>query len=147
MCGKPPEPYRTTMGLFDSFGKMLNVNEFVANLTGYLENRLALAKVEMRQEISDAIGKLMFFLVIAFVGVMALIMTSITLGAFLNFIFNSQFLGYLIVAFLYITTFGLLMRFREHPTVKGKINNAISRFFKEKNKLNTDESQQSSNTQ
>lgn len=135
------------MGLFDSLGKMLNVNEFVANLTGYIENRLALAKVEIRQEISEAISQLIYFLIIAFVGVMGLIMTSVALGAFLNFILNSQFLGYLIVAFLYITTFGLLVRFREHPTVKGNINNTISRFFKDKNKQNTNESQQSSNTQ
>lgn len=129
------------MGLFGSLGKMLNVDELISNLTGYVEARLALAKIEIRDEISQAIAKLIYFAIVAFIGALAIIFLSISISILLNLLFKSTFLGYLIVAFLYMITFALLARFKEHPAVTRRLNAIFARFFSTSKQSKADEHQ------
>lgn len=121
---------------------MLNIDQLVSNLTGYVEARLALAKVEIEAELKQALTKFIYFAILALFGLLGLLFLSVAIANILNSVIGSTFLGYLIVAFLYMSIFALLAYFREHPKLQAQIDRFVSRFFKtQHNKSKTNEYQ------
>ena len=99
---------------------MTEAKEHLDELKGlaldYIEARIELVKIEATEKIARVLGTIftlfILFMVLAFV----LIAFSILVGAFLNHLINSTYVGYLIVTIVYLIEFILLYTQRKKVT-------------------------------
>ena len=93
--------------------KFLKLDSLVSNLTGYVEARIALMKVEIREDVAKAISRGMVLVALLFMGFLFLVFFSIGLAQFLNTYFEYSYAGYWIVAGIYGSFFLLLLLFKK----------------------------------
>jgi uncharacterized membrane protein YqjE len=97
----------------DTLFKFLRLDNLVANISGYLESRLELYKIEIREDIGKALAKAMVYGVLGVFAFLFLIFFSIGLAHFINLYFYVSYAGYWIVAALYALVFILVIIFRK----------------------------------
>ena len=105
--------------------KFLRIDAIIENLTGLIEARLALAKLELKEEVAKAGARIIAGVVLAFLLVMIIIFVSITLAAWLNYLLDSMFFGYLIVTGFYLLILILLITFKAHIWLQQKIEGML----------------------
>ena len=105
--------------------KFLRIDAIIESLTGLIEARLELAKLELKEEAAKAGARIIAGIVLAFLLVMIIIFVSITLAAWLNFLLDSMFLGYLIVTGFYLLVLVLLIAFKAHKWLQQKIEGML----------------------
>lgn len=92
------------MKLFD-FDKLINT------LTGYIETKLELLKMDIQEGLSVAITKLVLYSLIAILGLFVLLFLFLGLSQWLNQLLESVFWGYfLVAAFFGLGLFLVLIR-------------------------------------
>ena len=105
--------------------KFLRIDAIIENLTGLIEARLELAKLELKEEIAKAGARIIAGIVLAFLLVMIIIFVSITLAAWLNYLLDSMFFGYLILTGFYLLVLVLLIAFKAHKWLQQKIEGML----------------------
>ena len=105
--------------------KFLRIDAIIENLTGLIEARMELAKLELKEEVAKAGARIIAGVVIAFLLVMIIIFVSITLATWLNYMLDSMFFGYLIVTGFYLLVLGLLIAFKAHVWLQQKIEGML----------------------
>ncbi|HRI78592.1 MAG TPA: phage holin family protein [Cyclobacteriaceae bacterium] len=98
----------------ESILKFLKLDSLVNNLTGYVEARINLMKVEIREDVSKAISQGMVMVALFFMGFLFLVFFSIGLAQFLNTFFEYTYAGYWIVAGIYGSIFLILLLFKKN---------------------------------
>jgi uncharacterized membrane protein YqjE len=93
--------------------KFLRLDNFVSNLTGYVEARLELLKTEIREDIAKALARTMMTVALLLMGFLFLVFFSVGLAHFISQYFAAPFAGYWIVAGIYGFLFLLLILFRK----------------------------------
>jgi uncharacterized membrane protein YqjE len=63
--------------LRDSIAKFFKVDSFISNLTGYVETRIELLKVEAKEELSKGLSSVLLYLMMAFAFTLVVIFISI----------------------------------------------------------------------
>ena len=101
--------------------KFFKVDAIIENLTGLIEARLELAKIEIKEEVARTGARIIAGVVFAFLGVMIVIFLSISLATWLNYIIGSIFLGSVIVTVFYLLVLVLLVVFKVHVWLQEKI--------------------------
>ena len=71
------------------------------NLTGYVEARVELLKIEIREDIARVLAKAIVVIMVAVLAMIFLLFLSIGLAHYLNTFFQQAQVGYWIVASLY----------------------------------------------
>lgn len=99
--------------LKDTIFKFLRLDGLVGHLSGYMEARIELLKIEIREDVAKTLANAMIFGVVFFFGFMFMIFFSIGLAHFLNQYFNESFIGYWIVAGLYLVGFLIFLTFKK----------------------------------
>ncbi|MBY0433645.1 MAG: phage holin family protein [Cyclobacteriaceae bacterium] len=99
--------------LSETILKFLRLDNFVQNLTGYVEDRIELMKLEIREDVAKAVARGMVMIALFFMVFLFLIFFSIGLAHFFNQYFTSSYAGFWIVAGIYGVTFLLLLIFRK----------------------------------
>lgn len=89
----------------DRILKFLRLDGIISNLSAYVETRVALVKLEIREEVASVLSKGLILMVIFMIGFMFLLFLCIGLANYLNVVLESQFGGYMIIALF----FGLLL--------------------------------------
>ena len=114
------------MEIKDKLGliKLLKLDKILDNLVGYVETRLELYKIQFKEEIARAIGVLALIMISVAVFGLMVVFLSLAVANQLNSIWNSTFLGFLVVAVVYFVLGVLIVKYR----VK-MILNWIYRFF------------------
>ena len=92
--------------------KFLHLDNLVQNLNNYVEARIELIKVEIREDVSKAIARGMVIMALFFIGFLFLIFLSVGLAHYLNRFFEGAYGGYWSVAGIYGATFLLLLVFK-----------------------------------
>ncbi len=105
--------------------KFLRIDAIIENLTGLIEARLELAKLEIKEEVAKAGAKIVAAIIFSFLLVMIIIFFSISVGAMLNGILESNFLGYAIVTGFYILVLVLLITFNAHKWLQRKLEDVL----------------------
>jgi uncharacterized membrane protein YqjE len=105
--------------------RFLKIDSIIENLTGLIEARLALAKLEVKEEIAKLGARIIAGVVFAFLAVMIVIFFSITAAALLNTFLDSLWLGYAIMTGFYLLVIILLVVFKVHITLQQKIEDAL----------------------
>lgn len=84
------------------------------SLSGYIETRIGLVKIEFKEELAKTVAKLIIILILSLLFLLFIAFVSLTAGAWLNTIIDSQFLGYAIIAGFYLILFLLIFIFRNN---------------------------------
>jgi len=120
--------------------KLFDIDKLLDTLTGYLETKLEIFKLDLKEEIASIISKIIIYLIIGLLGIIALAFTLLAVAEFLNDYFESSYIGYLInVGFLVITS-GLLYLRKDKlgQAIWEQIDNDDQVLKKEKNHRNRD---------
>jgi uncharacterized membrane protein YqjE len=115
----------------NSITKFLKLDNLIANLTGYVETKVELLKVELKEDLASGIGTAINYLILAFV--FALVILFISMGTALMLAENlGNFYGFGIVATFYLIIGLILLGNRK--TLTKKFTKQISENFKKKKK-------------
>lgn len=98
--------------LKDTIFKFLRLDGVFNHLSGYVEARIELLKIEIREEVAKVVANAMIYAVVFFFATMFMVFLSVGLAHFLNQYFNESYLGYWIVAGLYLVGLLVFMIFR-----------------------------------
>lgn len=105
--------------------KFLKIDSIIEHLTGIIEARVELAKIEIKEEVSKIGARIIAGVVFAFLAVMIIILLSISVAAWINFMLESGYWGYFIVTGFYLLTLILLIAFKVHIRLQKKIESAL----------------------
>ena len=96
-------------GLF----RFLQVDKIIDHLIGYVETKLDLYKIQFKEEIVKAIGALAIIMILVAVFGLMIVFLSLAIANHLNFILDSNFIGFLIVAIIYLIAGILILIYRD----------------------------------
>lgn len=89
----------------DRILKFLHLDEIIKNLSGYVETRVALVKLEIREEVAGVLSRGLMIMLVFMIGFLFMLFLCIGLAEYLNTLLESQFAGYLLMALF----FGLVL--------------------------------------
>ena len=96
----------------DSLSKFFKVDSLLGNLTGYLETRVELLKIEVKEDLAKSLAKGISYLLIAFIFALFIIFLSIAAALFVG-AWLGNFAGFSIVGLVYLITGFILWLSRE----------------------------------
>lgn len=113
----------------ESILKFLKLDSLVNHVTGYVEARIELMKVEIREDIAKTVARAIVMITLILVGFLFLLFLSIGLAHFITSYLHSAYLGYWSVAGMYGLVFLLLYFFRKpiYAAFESKMAEAIKR--------------------
>lgn len=113
----------------ESILKFLKLDSLIGHVTGYVEARIELMKVEIREDIAKSMARAIVLLTLILVSFLFLLFLSIGLAHFITSYVHSAYLGYWSVAGLYGILFLLLFLFRKniYAAFESKFAEAIKR--------------------
>ena len=114
----------------DSLAKFFKVDSLISNLTGYVETRIELLKMEAKEELSKSISAILIFLLIAFIVSVVIIFFSIGIA----FVLSERvggFYGFSIVALFYLVIAVVLLL--NQKSLRKKLEKKIGVGLKNKN--------------
>jgi uncharacterized membrane protein YqjE len=85
----------------DSLIKFLRLDNLVDNLSGYVEARIDLLKIEIREDVAKVLAQGLVVGAVLLLALMFLLFFSIGLANYLNTFFTNIYAGYWIVAGIY----------------------------------------------
>jgi hypothetical protein len=97
----------------DRILKFLHLDGLLNNLSGYLEARVALVKIEIREEVAGVLSRGLMIMLIFMVGFLFILFLSVGLAQYLNTLLESRFAGYMIVALFFGLLLGVLLLLRK----------------------------------
>ena len=91
----------------DTLSKIVKVDNLINNLTGYVESKVELLKIEVKEELARSLAKVVAYLLIAFIIALFIVFISVAVGLHLAGIYG-PFTGFAIVAGVYLIA-GLIL--------------------------------------
>ena len=93
----------------DDTSKTPRNDSLIGNLTGYLDTRIDLVRLELQQKVSAMLVGTIHGVALAMLGLLFIIFVSIFAGLALNSALNSTFWGFGVVAGIYLLLLVLLL--------------------------------------
>lgn len=87
--------------LRDTIAKFFKVDSLIGNLTGYVETRIELLKIEAREEFAKAIARIIVYLTLSFLAAVVIIFFSMGVAVWLSELVGG-FAAFAIVAGFYL---------------------------------------------
>ena len=92
------------------FFRLENLSE---NLSGYVEARVELLKLEIREEVAKAMTRVMVLGIMILMAVLCIVFASLGLALYLNGFFEGAHIGFFIVGGIYLILLVLFMSIRK----------------------------------
>lgn len=110
--------------------KLFDLDKLLNTLTGYIETKVELLKLDAKEELESLIGKLIVFFIIAICFLLAISLVSFGLAAILNNFLDSAYLGYMILGVVYMVLGlivyqkkdGMMAKFKERSRREQNVN-------------------------
>jgi uncharacterized membrane protein YqjE len=99
--------------IFESILKFLKLDSLVQHVTGYVEARIELMKVEIREDLAKSMARAIVLVTLILVSFLFLLFLSIGLAHFITSYTQVAYIGYWSVAGIYGLLFLLLFLFRQ----------------------------------
>jgi hypothetical protein len=113
----------------DTLSKFFKVDSLLSNLTGYVETRVELLKIEVKEDVAKGLAKAISYLFIAFI--VALFITFLSIAAALLISQElGTFAGFFIVALAYLLT-GLIFWLSREKLIS-KLEKRFALMFRKK---------------
>lgn len=113
----------------DSISKFFKVDSLISNLTGYVETRIELLKIEIKEELSKSLSTVIVFLLMAFVFGVFIVLISVAVAMQISTQWGG-FAGFAIVSGFYLILGIVLLASR--ATIIKKLEQKLSSLFKKK---------------
>lgn len=114
--------------------KILKLDNIFNSLTGYVETKIDYYKIQFKEEVSRALGLLIFIYLFSLILVLFLIFFSFFAVAVINHLMESQYMGFLIVAGIYLILAAFLYAYREKLILSKVMKEIFKETEKDKNK-------------
>jgi uncharacterized membrane protein YqjE len=114
----------------DSISKFFKVDTLLNNLTGYVETRVELLKIEVKEELSKSLSKAVLYFFIAFFFALFLVFLSIALALLISARLGG-FAGFSIIGGFYLITGFIFLLTREK--IISKLEKRFTLMFRKKN--------------
>lgn len=85
----------------DTLFKLFKLENIAFNLTGYVESKLELFKLEIRTDVTKALSRAMTLIFLALLGFLFLLFLSLGLAYLINSFFEAQYVGFFVIALFY----------------------------------------------
>jgi uncharacterized membrane protein YqjE len=115
----------------DTIAKFLRLDGIMSNLTGYIEARIELMKMEIKEDVAKALSKAIVYAIIGFVVTLFVLFISMAV-AYKIAEATSLFTGFTIVAGFYLLVGAALWMIRDN--LKKKMETQFNENFKLKKK-------------
>jgi uncharacterized membrane protein YqjE len=115
--------------LKDSVLKFLKLDSVIENLTGYVESRIELTKIEIREEIAKALSKAALYILMGTVFILFVVFISVSLAHLIGKSIGA-FGGFAVVAGFYLLLGLLLYAFRD--AINDKLQEYMAESMKKK---------------
>jgi F0F1-type ATP synthase assembly protein I len=92
---------------------LLNLDRLLQNVTRFVEIKLEIYELRLKEQLSETLSNLVVLLFVMLVGFVGLVFLSLALGLFLNDLFQSNFIGLLIVGLIYLIAGFIVYRFKD----------------------------------
>jgi uncharacterized membrane protein YqjE len=100
-------------GLVETLAKFLKLDGLLENLTGYVEARVKLLKLEVREEVAKIMTQGLLLGLLSLVAFLFIVFISIGIALFINQYFTENYVGFVCVAGFYLLFFILTYSFRK----------------------------------
>ena len=110
----------------------LKFDSIIENLSGYVEKRLALYKIEIKEDLAIAGAKLVVVLVLSLSLFMIILFISLACAVLLNRILSSDSLGFFLVAGFYLVIFLAFFFLKDETRLEEKLKNLFLEIFNSK---------------
>lgn len=115
--------------LREGLSKFFKIDNLVANLTGYVETKIELMKIEAKEEIASGASKAIFYGLLAFVAALVIILLSVGAAIALTALWGPM-AGFGIIAGMY-AVIGIIL-FVQRDKLMAKLEQDISKGLKKK---------------
>jgi len=88
-------------GIKDTIFKFLRLDNLIDNLSGYVEARIELLKIEIREDIAKVLAQALGVLIVVCLAGLFILFLSLGFAQYLNGIFGKNHVGYWMVAGIY----------------------------------------------
>jgi thiamine transporter ThiT len=105
------------------------MKELFDNLSGYFETKLELIKLDLQSDLSRVVTNLIFAFFILVLAAIVFFFMSFALAEYLNHIYKSLFLGYLLVATSYFTILLIMILLKKYTNLAERLQKYIMTFF------------------
>jgi hypothetical protein len=85
-------------GIKDTIFKFLKLDSLIDNAVGYLESRVALMKIEVRDEVANILSRGLMIMILFLIGFLFVLFLSLGLAQYLNTFFEAEYAGYMLTA-------------------------------------------------
>lgn len=109
----------------DDTSKTPRNDSLIGNLTGYLDTRIDLVRLEIQQKVSSIFVSTIHGVTMAMLGLMFLIFVSIFAGLALNSALSSSYWGFGVVAGFYLVLLVLVLVGVDKSAYQGLANKAL----------------------
>ena len=93
--------------------KFFKLDSIVDHISGYIETRVALVKMEIREEVASAMSRALIVLIMLLTGILFLLFISIGVAEYINGVLGGEYLGFVIVGGFYGLLLLLMVIFRK----------------------------------
>lgn len=108
---------------------MLNIGEIVQTIKSLIETRIGLIKQDIQEEFVGIISRLMLLVVIGALVGLAFLFLSLSLAFYLSQITQSPYLGFLIVALMYLLLVMVLFMSRDSLGIQQRVQSILKLFI------------------
>ncbi len=107
-----------------------NIDSIIDNLSGYIEKKIALLKIELKEDLAVAGAKILIMLVLALFMFMIILFLSIGAGVLLNMVLENDYLGFFIVAGFYLLLFVIFGLLHKQLGIEQKLEEIFLKILK-----------------
>ncbi len=111
------------------FFKYFSIEPLLDSLTAYLDAKVKLMKLELKEELSEIIIRITYIFILFVLAQMIVLFASLTLAAYINTRLDSRTLGFAIVGLIYASIFLILILLQKNIKLKSWLSNAISKIL------------------
>ncbi len=119
-------------GIKDTIFKLLRIDNLVDNVSGYVDTRVKLLKIEIKEDVAKVLSKGLMSGTLIIILLILLFFISFGAAQLFNTFFDNNFEGYFIVAGMYLIILILFLIFRK------SIDKKFQKYFSEIIKQNKD---------
>lgn len=117
------------MNIVRNLLEYLNVYGFLESVSGLARAKSGLIKAQIKNEATAVISKVIIVVIIGFTFVFFLLFASLTLSTYLNVALDSRYLGYGVVALLYLLIVIILFLIKNIRSLREFLKRIASRLF------------------
>lgn len=123
---------------FKNISRLLKLDQIADHLIGLIETRLALTKLELKEEVARIGAKIIAVAIATFLFFMFMAFISLSIGVFINRQLSSEYLGFVIVAAFYALVLLILILFKVPGYIQYRLKKNLTSHSTNNPKQNND---------